>query len=163
MAPLNVPYVRQRLEFTCGPASVRMVLAYYGIKVGPLRAWWYTHVSHAGTTRRNLVRAIRIAGLHVHAHHNATVAEVRSFVQRGVPVVVNYREPHNNEGHFAVVVGVSDEHVLLRDPYHGPRFALSLDSFRRRWVGQRERHPRWLMAAMQRPLPLPAVCPQRER
>lgn len=162
MMPLRVPYVAQRFDFTCGPAAVRMVLGYFGITVGPLRAWWYTRVRRTtGTSRRNLMRAFRAAGLHVHAHHSSSVAELRSFVERGVPVVVNYREPDNDEGHYAVVIGVSKKHILLRDPYHGPRFALEIPIFRRRWLGSRPRHQRWMLAAMRHPLPLPPTCPQR--
>lgn len=140
-----------------------MVLAYFGMSVGPLRAWWYTHVSRSGTTRRNLIRAFRAAGLHVHAHPDSSIAEVRRFVERGVPVVVNYREPDNDEGHYAVVIGVTMRHIVLRDPYHGPRLALPLSEFRRRWLGSRPHHPRWMLAAMPHPLSLPQMCPQRER
>lgn len=159
-----MPYVAQRFDFTCGPAAVRMVLGYYGISVGPLRAWWYTKVRRrSGTSRRNLARALRTAGLHVHAHHGSSIAEVRGYVRRGVPVVVNYREPDQNVGHYAVVVGMTKRSILLRDPYHGPRFSLPLGAFRRRWLGSRPYHPRWMLAAMLRPLPLPIVCPRRAR
>lgn len=150
MKLLRVPYVRQRLEYACGPASVQMVLAYFGVSKSARWVWRATRVNRNGTRRRNLVRALRAAGLHVRAHYASSLAEVRSWVSRGVPVIVNYLEPEGDEGHYAVVVGITGTHIIFNDPYHGLRFSLTLSDFRRRWRGSRSIYPRWLLAAMPR-------------
>lgn len=159
---LAVPHIPQRLEFTCGPAVARMVLAYHGISVGSVRAWWQTHANQrTGTSRHNLTQMLRSYGLRVHAHHDGTLTEIRNWLTQRVPVIVLYREPLDNEGHYAVVIGCTAQSVVLCDPYHGPQFRLSQATFRRRWLGSRASHPRWMLAATDVVRSRPSGCPRR--
>lgn len=143
-----VPYKRQWLDFTCGPVVLQMVLKYFRMPISRWQAIRLCQTARAtGTTRRHLVAAVRSFGLHVHAHGNGTIAELRKLTGRNVPVIVNYREPADNEGHYAIVVAVTARSVVLHDPYHGPRFRLSQREFMRRWHGQHvHANRRWLMA-----------------
>lgn len=145
---LRVPYYQQVFEYTCGPATLRMVAKFLGKPVGRLQAvrLCKTDADH-GTSRSNLIHAARAHGLHVHAHTEGTLKEIRALLSKGIPVIVNYREPEDEVGHYAVVVGVTKHTVVLSDPYHGPRLKLGRREFVRRWYGKHARvHRRWLMA-----------------
>lgn len=143
-----VPYKRQWLDFTCGPVVLQMVLKYFRIPITRWRAIQLCRTARTtGTARRNLVAAVRSFGLHVHVHTNGTIRELEALTRRHVPVIVNYREPAEEEGHYAVVVGVTKKSIVLHDPYHGPHFRLTHAEFKQRWHGVHTRtNRRWLMA-----------------
>lgn len=145
------PFYRQQKDYTCGPVAVMMVLRHFGFAAGrtSLRRALAT-TEEDGTARLNIVRFLRGRGLAVHVHAGATVGELRAFLGAGIPVIVNYREPDDNIGHYAVVVGVSGGRVVLNDPYHGRGFSVTVRVFAARWRGGNARAGRRWMAAVAR-------------
>lgn len=150
---INVPYVRQIADHTCGPAALAMMLAYWRKPASQQQLIRQVQTTeYSGTTRKNLIRAARAAGLYTHSHSNASYAELRSLVQQGIPVLVNYREPEENTGHYGVVVAATASHLLIHDPYHGPAFKMPTALFQRRWHGTHHSvNRRWLLAAQAKP------------
>jgi len=142
-------YHRQSSDHTCGPASLRMLLRFHGIArtENTLAAALRTNEAR-GTNRADMVRIARAEGLRVRAG-GMTLEELRRETAAAGPVIVNYVEPHENVGHFAVALSVSEAAVMLADPWHGEEFALSVDDFSARWLGYKTRDPRrgWGMIA----------------
>lgn len=153
---LNVPYVRQIADHTCGPAALAMIFKYWrkpGSQPQLIRQCQTTEQS--GTTRKNLIRVARAAGLYVHSHSNASYAELRHLVHQGIPVLANYREPEENTGHYGVIVAATASYLLIHDPYHGPAFKMPAAVFQRRWHGTHHSvNRRWLLAAQVKPFGL---------
>lgn len=145
---IRVPYKRQWLSFTCGPVVLQMGLKYFNISIPRWHAIRLCQTARAtGTSHHNLIAAIRSFGLHVHAHSHSTTRELEELTRRYVLVIVNYIEPAEEEGHYAIVVGMTKRYIVLHDPYHGPHFKIALQEFRRRWHGQhKSTNRRWLMA-----------------
>lgn len=144
---MRVPYYQQVFEYTCGPAALRMVAAFLRRPIGRLQAITLckTTATH-GTTRLNLIQAARSQNLRVHAHSNATLREIDALLRKKIPVIVNYREPQDEEGHYSVIIKVTNTHVVLADPYHGPKLKISRREFMSRWHGKHLRaHRRWMM------------------
>ncbi len=56
-------------------------------------------------------------------------ALLSELLREGYLVVINYREPEEQVGHFAVVQGISDKALEICDPWHGPRCVLELEQF----------------------------------
>lgn len=145
---LKIPFFRQRLDYTCGPAVLQMVLAFHGVSATQEKLARICKTTKAtGTSRENLVRAARIHGVYAHKHSEGSLREISWFLASGIPVVVNYREPGDEEGHYAVVVGITPSQVMLHDPYHGRGFNLSRANFMRRWHGKHvNKNRQWLAA-----------------
>lgn len=145
---VRVPFRRQKRDYTCGPVTVQMLLAFYGRAVSRERLIKELGTTErSGTSRRRIVDVLRDRGFAVHAHSHWTARELCRRLNEGVPVIVNYREPQDDEGHYAVAVACKNGRVVLNDPWHGPRFSLPMKEFVARWYGyHRRRRTRWAAA-----------------
>lgn len=140
---------RQSADHTCGPAALRMLLAFHGIRRTERALERVLRTTEAtGTTRRALIRSARGLGLRVRAG-GMTLADLETELSAGHPVLVNYVEPSEEVGHFAIVTSCTPTTVILADPWNGERFSLARREFARRWFGHRTRDPRrgWGMVA----------------
>ncbi|MDP3996537.1 MAG: cysteine peptidase family C39 domain-containing protein, partial [bacterium] len=62
--------------------------------------------------------------------------------------------PSNDEGHYAVVVGLSDDYLFLNDPWNGKKFEISREEFLKRWKDSDGTHKNWLMVISENDLKL---------
>lgn len=105
---------RQSPSF-CGPASLKMVLDYYGLhktekELGELCQTTFEH----GTDHDSLVRATEILGFQVQQKANASLKELKQLVDQDIPVIVGWFS--TDEDHFSVVVEVTEREIHLVDP-----------------------------------------------
>ncbi len=152
---LNVPFIKQETDYTCGPTALQMALAYFGrtFPVTTLSAMAST-TEKSGTARKGMVRALNILGFQTHAHHDGSLDEVKFFLEQGAPVIVNYRDLKYNEGHYGVIVGIEEGKVILHDPFEETPF-IEIDAiqFDARWYGfHSKKYTRWLLAVSDQPL-----------
>lgn len=145
---LRVPYSSQRTNYTCGPECLRIVLGSFGKQVSTRRLAPLAQTNpREGTSRKMMAKTLTALGLRVHAASGASLSDLQSWIDRGIPVIVNYRE-HNDISHYAVVVGLDKRHVYLHDPEHGPNLPIPRKEFLRRWYGKHHHvHTRWFLAA----------------
>lgn len=126
-----------------------MLLAFHGIRRSERELERVLGTTEAtGTTRRALIRCARGAGLRVRAG-GMTMDDLSDEIVGGHPVLVNYVEPSEEVGHFAIVTRCTSTRVTLADPWNGEAFSLSRKEFARRWYGHRTRDARrgWGMVA----------------
>jgi ABC-type bacteriocin/lantibiotic exporter with double-glycine peptidase domain len=146
---LSVPYRKQAADYLCGPAVMQMVLAFYGKRIDQARLARLLKTSRRyGTARKQLIRIAKKFNLEVQAQHHGTIDALSKYVRKGSPVIVNYIEPTDNEGHYAVVVGFRSGRMILNDPYNGKHFRISKRDFLKRWRGETPagaRSARWWM------------------
>ncbi|OGY90746.1 MAG: hypothetical protein A3B31_03750 [Candidatus Komeilibacteria bacterium RIFCSPLOWO2_01_FULL_53_11] len=113
-----------------------MVLAFYGQQISQEQLARLLQVSKKyGTARKQLVRIAKKLGFRVIAQHRGTVQDLLRHIRAGCPVIVNYLEPSDNEGHYAVVVGFRNGSIILNDPWNGRGFKIPLREFLKRWRG----------------------------
>lgn len=157
----KLPYFRQKTNFMCGPASLQMMMSFLGEhktqdeivkKAGTSKK----KLKEAGMNNGDLIKAGRLAGFYVYANEDALLAEIKYFIDLKMPVLVNYREPSENDGHFAVVAGYDwpEKKLILNDPWNGKNFIISEKSFLNRWHGSYQGHTRWLMVLSNKPFSL---------
>lgn len=148
---LEIPFYKQKEDYTCGPVTIKMVLGFYGVKESVENLKNKCHVSETkGTTRANMIKVLKNFGLYVHAHADASLEEVGELLKKGKAVVVNFREPSSNEGHYAVARGISGGKIFLRDPYNGADFSLKIKEFTAGWHGYHKSvNKNWIMAVSQ--------------
>jgi len=143
---LRVPDVRQATVYTCGPASLQSVLAYYGRgeprecvlakQLRTTRRW--------GTEPEDLKRVAERYGLRAEIRSNMTLAELDRLARQRVPVIVDYQAwPDGKgpawrrdwaDGHYSVLIGTDRRNVYLEDPVLlGRRGYIPRKEFRARW------------------------------
>ena len=123
-----------------------MILAYYGIirSEEELRDRMKTN-EREGTKNEQLEDHARRERLFVYAKNGGTVAEIKNYIKNGIPVIVNFIE-EGGEGHYAVVVDVGDEHIVLNDPYYEKQKNLLISDFLANWRSEDGLHVKWFMA-----------------
>ena len=121
---LQLPEIRQKGEYDCGPTARKIVEDYLGIRIPTVHA---TPVD--GLSPSALENAFRKAGACV-LSGNMTISDLRHQTRLGRPVVCLVT--HKGEGHYVVVAGVGTRYVHYQCPDEGRR--MELDSrFLQQW------------------------------
>jgi ABC-type bacteriocin/lantibiotic exporter with double-glycine peptidase domain len=120
----------------CGPATLAMVLDYFGVKAPLSKLVKLTKCQpaehSAGTAAKDLVAAARAFGLTGVVKADASLADLRSYVRdRQIPVIVNWFSHY--DGHYSVVVRMTDEHIYLLDPEFSTVRKMTLKRFDQVW------------------------------
>lgn len=133
----------------CGPASLKMVLGYYGIeKTEAELALLCGTDPDLGTTDEGIKKAAENFCLAAEIKNNATFEDIQAWLEKKVPVIVNwftrgrvdYPETNVPDGHLSVVVGLDDENIYLQDPEIGKLRTLSRHDFLRVWFDFKPDH-----------------------
>ena len=143
---LAIPFFHQKTEFTCGPASLEMVMRFLGKRVSEekIRREAGTAREH-GTSHQGMIEAATKEGFYCYINEASSLHEAKHFLELHIPVIVDYTEPSDDEGHYAVVTGFSDNAIILNDPWNGRNFSISEKEFLRRWYDRDLRSNRWLI------------------
>ncbi len=129
---IKIKPVRQKPGY-CGPASLRMVLAYYGVRASEQELGRLAHTTaRHGTTAERLVRVARELGFEAYLKDRVSLAELRRLVvERKIPVIVNWFS--EDDGHYSVVAHLDQHYIHLNDPELKRVRKMDLRTFRRVW------------------------------
>lgn len=126
----------------CGPASLKMVLGYWRINKSEEEvAIVCNRDPELGTNDASLKKAAELYGLEVEIENNASFDSIQKWLDRKVPVIVNwfsrgrsdYGDGEVPDGHYSVVVGLDDTYIYLQDPEIGGLRRIECDDFMRAW------------------------------
>jgi len=99
----------------CGPASLKMVMDYYGVSVSEKEI---ARVSGAtkekGTSIKGLIKAARHFGFKTSLKKNSSLKDLEYFVKTKIPVIVDWFD--EDDGHYSIVVDIDKKNVVLMDP-----------------------------------------------
>ena len=161
---LSVPYTEQPDGYTCGPTSLKMVMAFYGVsktvsEISNYMASWGDSPYYDGVGPNAIVAAAQ------HYGFSSTVTQygwdnLKNAIAAGHPVIANIQILANNYpryypsnspaytsysgGHFVVVVGLqanadgSIQYVVVNDPSRGT-VNYTYSSFETSWVNNKNR------------------------
>lgn len=119
----------------CGPASLKMVLRYFGDERTEEEVAEIAGASHQdGAPGENLVAAAQALGYDAWLEDDAKIEDlVKYVVDDELPVIVDWFS--TNEGHYSVVVGIDEEkqEIKLQDPEIGKMRTIPLDEFENIW------------------------------
>ncbi len=126
----------------CGPASLKMVLDYYGVhKTEKELAELCATSRDLGTNDVKIKQVAENFGFKVTIKNNGTFEDVEHWLDKKVPVIVNwftrgradYDDSEVPDGHLSVVVGLDDTFIYLQDPEIGMLRKISRDDFLKVW------------------------------
>ena len=112
----KVIYMQYKDGF-CGPASLRMVLAHYGLKKSEKELGELTNCTINGTTADELVNAARLLGFNAYYSDNNTWENLYNEVHKNGPVIVDWFSQIS--GHYSPVYDVYKNEIVLADPEYG--------------------------------------------
>lgn len=126
----------------CGPATLKIILDYYGIHKQEKELAELTGViGGVGIDDTAIEKAARTFGLKVEIKNNATFEDIEKWLERNVPVIVDwftkgrpdYKDSEVADGHYSAVIGLDDDYIYLQDPEIGGVRKLDRGDFIRVW------------------------------
>lgn len=143
---LEVPDIRQFNNYTCGSASLLAVLSYWDLYDGleDRLAKELGTDPDDGTDPEEIVRVARMLGLGCEMKTDCSMDDLRESLDRECPVIVNFQAWSDyddsdwssrwDDGHYAVLIGMDDENLYMRDPSLYNRIgSIEKSEFEDRW------------------------------
>lgn len=133
----------------CGPASLKIVLAYYGIEKTEQKLFEMCGTEKGlGTDDQGLKKAAEQLGFKVKIKNKSSFKDIERWLDKKVPVIVNwftrgrmdYTDSDVADGHYSVVVGLYDDHIYLQDPEIGSMRKLDKEDFMTVWFDFTGKH-----------------------
>lgn len=149
---LKVPYFRQETNVFCGPACIQMVMRHFG-KSYPsqsalARAMKTDLYGDKGTSHGNMIGYFRAKGFIARSMYFATLEDIERLMEEGIPCIVHFTEPSEEDDHYAIVSEITPTKVVLNDPWNGNNFTFSREEFLKRWADKKgKEHPHWMLVA----------------
>ncbi|NTU67136.1 MAG: hypothetical protein HGB08_04420 [Candidatus Moranbacteria bacterium] len=143
---LKIPYQKQKNAHYCGPAVLEMAFLRLGL-VMPQEdiARQIGTSQERGTENENMIRFATEQGFEVTAKRGSSISDIREMLKKDLPLIVNYIEPTDEDGHYAIVSGITPHNIILHDPWHGKDFKLPHQKFLERWKDSEGKYVRWMM------------------
>ncbi|MDO8486404.1 MAG: cysteine peptidase family C39 domain-containing protein [Candidatus Staskawiczbacteria bacterium] len=139
---LKVKPFRETFRGGCGPASLKIVLDYYGIKKSEKELFKMCRTSRElGTPIENIKKVAESLGFKIKIKNNSTFKDIEYWINKKVPVIVDwftrgrndYKDSDIADGHYSVVVGLDNKFIYLQDPELGKIRKLKRDDFMIVW------------------------------
>ena len=118
----------------CGPASLRIVLNYYGLKKSEKELKKLTKATYLkGTESKEIVKVARKLGLKAKYKVNSSINELKSLIKKKIPVIIGWFSPESSS-HFSVVEGISKGKIYIADPDFGKIRKFNIKEFEEYWI-----------------------------
>ena len=126
----------------CGPASLKIVLDYYGIEKSEKElAKLCIHNKNLRVDDEKIKRVAGSLGFKVKIKNSSNFKDIENWLDKKVPVIVNwftkgrqeYSESEASNGHYSVVAGLDEKYIYLQDPEIGKIRKIKRDDFMRVW------------------------------
>ncbi|MCA9361876.1 C39 family peptidase, partial [Candidatus Kaiserbacteria bacterium] len=150
------PFFWQDKEYTCGPTSLQMVLAYYGTRASEeALAEELGATNEDGTRKQDMYELAVALGYHCYVNDGSAFEELQYLLQLKIPPIVRFIEPDEEEDHYGVVVAADSTSLTIHDPWNGPDQTYDRAVFVERWVCRKlGTCKQWLLAISPEPVPL---------
>lgn len=136
------PFQETLHEDMCGPASLKIVLEYYGVSKSEKELAKLCKIKKGlGINDKGIKTAAEKLGFKVEIKNNSNLKDIEKWLKKGVPVIVDwftrgrndYPESETADGHCSVVVGLDDKFTFLQDPEIGKIRKIKRSDFMRVW------------------------------
>jgi len=148
---LDVPKVKQ-LKNHCGPASLSIVFAYYGLSMDQKKiaeeitdiypTYKKNPIIKRGTDASHIVGYSRKKGFVAYRREKATIDDLIILIDKDIPPIVNTDYiTERDAGHFSVITGydLKKRKVYFNDPYNLRRSNFTFLLFETLWKAKESR------------------------
>lgn len=126
------PY-KQSASYLCGPASLKIVLSYYGInKSEKIIANQTKTTSKLGCAHQNLIKYAKKLGFKAYYKDNFSIKDLESLINKKIPVIVDWFSL-KGEGHYSVITDITNDKIIYIDSYDGKMMEINKRDFLFRW------------------------------
>lgn len=154
-AYISVPFHGQDEDYYCGPAALEMVFDYYGEDIPQIeiadvaRTMPYTtytdelrraaHFSNSSTSLGSEMPgnitgySARKLGYAAFERGELTIDDLKTLIEAREPVIALMWMTLNHYGHYRVVIGYNETHIITHDPWFGPNIAYTYSDFLDLW------------------------------
>ena len=138
---LNLKPYRRQIKSFCGPASLKIVLDYYGVSVTEKEIAEVAGATiEAGVSPEGLVKAAKHFGFNAFLKEGSTLYDLRYYLDKKIPVIVDWF--WENDGHYGVVADIDEENITLRDSSFWKIRKMSLEIFLGVWFDYPGNYPK---------------------
>jgi ABC-type bacteriocin/lantibiotic exporter with double-glycine peptidase domain len=136
------PFQETLYSSMCGPASLKIVLDYYGLHKSEKELAKLCKVDKdLGTDDKNIKRVAEQLGFKAIIKNNSSFKDIEKWLDKKVPVIVDwftkgrqeYSASEVADGHYSVVAGLDEKFIYLQDPEIGRIRKLKRDDFMTVW------------------------------
>ena len=133
----------------CGPASLKIVLEYYGINKSEDELSQLCKFKEGlGVDDKGIKSAAEKLGLKVKIKNNSSFKDIEKWLKKETPVIVDwftkgrtdYGDSSTADGHYSVVMGLDDNFIYLQDPELGAMRKIERNNFMRVWFDFNGQH-----------------------
>lgn len=122
----------------CGPATVSMLLSYFGRTETQRHAARFLKPDREdkNVSPDELAAYARSLGLEARVIAGGDLNLIRTFVANGLPVIVEtwfIPEPNDEMGHYQLVIGYDEDELIFYDSYQGPDVRAPIAQFDPLW------------------------------
>lgn len=143
---MRVPYHKQINRYFCAPACLQMAFDFFGIQLSQeTLAEKLKTKATTGTTCTAVTRVVKKYGFKYFDKFPSSLSDIKKALASRHIVIVDYIEPSENVGHFAVVTGYTRHKLCLNDPWNGKGFTIHEDDFYKRWHNEKGTKHRWML------------------
>jgi ABC-type bacteriocin/lantibiotic exporter with double-glycine peptidase domain len=136
---LDIPHFRQTTSYTCVPACIRMILAYWGHYYSEENLVTILGVRpYVGTLVDNVITGLETIGFHAKWFENASIAELKQLLNGNWPVIVFLQAKDlqsDGRGYHALVIyGIESGRIFCHDPLWDKSRIFRIPAFRTTWA-----------------------------
>ncbi len=126
----------------CGPASLKIVLEYYGLSKTEQELYHLCGTDpELGTNDQGIKKAAEELGFQVEIINHSSYQEIEGCLKQGIPVIVDwftrgrsdYTDSDICDGHYSVVSGLDEVNIYLQDPEIGRERVIDREDFLTVW------------------------------
>ena len=147
---LNIKSFQETLHADmCGPASLKIVLDYYGVNKSEQDLARLTGlVPDLGVDDKSIIKVAESLGFKAQIKNESTFDDIEEWLKKGVPVIVDwftrgrydYKDSAVADGHYSVIFGLDDEYIYLQDPETGGERKIKREDFMKVWFDFTDRY-----------------------
>jgi predicted double-glycine peptidase len=125
----------------CGPASLKIILDYYGAVKTEKELADLVGITGLGCDDKSIVTAAESLGFKAIVRNESSFDDIDTWLKKDVPVIVDwftrgrsdYSDSAISEGHYSVVVGLDEKYIYLQDPEIGKLRTMTRPDFMKVW------------------------------
>ncbi len=136
------PFQETLYKSYCAPATLKMLLQYYGIEKSEKElARLLGTTEKTGTTVEDFVKGLKHFGLKAKVKNYSTFKDIEKYLKKDIPVVVDWFTKGRSDdpdwftadGHYSIAVGLDKKYIYLQDPEIGGMRKLKREDFLKVW------------------------------